>query len=41
MMRVEIFKQLSDRGIKIPYPQRVVHFKNDDNNKNATDTLNH
>ena len=29
LMRVEIFKQLSARGIKIPYPQRVVHFRND------------
>lgn len=41
MMRVEIFKQLSDRGIKIPYPQRVVHFKNDENRKDDKDNLNH
>ena len=31
LIRIEIFKQLSARGIKIPFPQRVVHFKNDEN----------
>ena len=30
LMRIEIFKQLSERGIKFPYPQRVVHFRKDD-----------
>lgn len=30
LMRIEIFKQLSERGINFPYPQRVVHFKKDD-----------
>ena len=30
LMRVEIFKQLSAKGIQIPYPQRVVHFKKDE-----------
>ena len=30
LMRIEIFKQLSARGINIPFPQRVVHFKKDE-----------
>lgn len=30
LMRVEIFKELSARGINIPFPQRVVHFKKDE-----------
>ena len=29
-MRVEIYKELSARNIKIPFPQRVVHFKKDE-----------
>lgn len=30
LIRIEIFKQLSARGINIPFPQRVVHFKKDE-----------
>ena len=30
LMRVEVFKELTARGIKIPFPQRVVHFKKDE-----------
>ena len=30
-MRVEIFKVLKAKGINIPFPQRVVHMKRDDN----------
>ena len=30
LMRIEMFKQLTARGIKIPFPQRVVHFKKDE-----------
>ena len=33
LMRVEIYKELSARGIKIPFPQRVVHFKKDEEEK--------
>lgn len=31
IMRVEIFKELTSKGIIFPFPQRVVHFKKDQN----------
>lgn len=31
LLRVEIFKVLTAKGISIPFPQRVVHFKKDEN----------
>ncbi|NLZ94358.1 MAG: mechanosensitive ion channel, partial [Bacteroidales bacterium] len=30
LMRIEIFKELSARDINIPFPQRVVRFKEDE-----------
>lgn len=30
LMRVEIFKELTARGINIPFPQHVIHFKKDE-----------
>lgn len=29
LMRIQVFKELTARGINIPLPQRVVHFKNE------------
>lgn len=31
VMRIEIYKKLTERGINIPFPQRVIHFKKDEN----------
>ncbi len=31
VMRIEILKKLTERGINIPFPQRVVHFNKDEN----------
>ena len=31
IMRIEIFKELTSKGIIFPFPQRVVHFKKDEN----------
>ena len=31
LIRVEVFKTLTEKGINIPFPQRVVHFKKDEN----------
>lgn len=31
VMRIEIYKKLTERGIIIPFPQRVIHYKKDEN----------